>query len=113
MTGSVRNPLRPRKGALHRFYLIYPSICILLVTDVLANHFFIPTHCGHEISPCPEVLPDEIALPLRIPPRNVNRTDPRMDSSISRRVWLCWRRSGLIDGSTMKAIQAQTRFGGR
>jgi hypothetical protein len=62
MTGSLRDPLRPRKGALHQFYLIYPSICILLVTDVLANHFFIPTHCGHEISPCPEVLPDDKIL---------------------------------------------------
>jgi len=53
--------------------LVDPPVLRLLMPDVLADSYFVPTYGRYEVATCPEVLPDEIALLLQILPRDLDR----------------------------------------
>ena len=44
-------------------HLLEAGVLFLLVADVVANDRFVPAYSGDEITPCPEVLADKVALP--------------------------------------------------
>jgi hypothetical protein len=53
-------------------HLVQALVFLLLIPDVIPNHFLIPTHRGHEVSPRPEMLPYEVLLPLPVHPRQMD-----------------------------------------
>lgn len=57
-----------------QIHLVQSRIFLLLILDVLPNHGFVTTDGRNKISSRSEVLPHEIALPLAVHPRQVNRT---------------------------------------
>ena len=61
-------------NSLPKFHLLQSLVHFLLVADVLANYCLIATDRRNEISSGPEMLPDEISLPLAVRPCQVNRT---------------------------------------
>ena len=46
--------------------MIETSVFGLLLPDVFPYHCFVSTYCRNEVSPGPEVLPYEVALPLTV-----------------------------------------------
>ena len=56
--------------------LVDPPVLRLLMPDVLADSYFVPTYGRYEVATCPEVLPDEIALLLQILPRDLDPCVP-------------------------------------
>src|SRR5258707_3131086 len=80
LTGALTRPrsLSHLKVAplLPKLELIQSLVLFLLVADVLSDHRLVSTHRGYKISPGPEALPDEVALPLPVHPRQMNRALP-------------------------------------
>jgi hypothetical protein len=56
--------------------LIQSLVFLLLSSDVGPNLRLIPSYRRHEVSSCPKVLAYEIALPLSVNPRQMNRALP-------------------------------------
>ncbi len=65
--GEVRLPL---SDPVHSF------IFLLLVTNVLADHRFVPTYGRHEATASPEMLPYEVPFPLSVDLRHMDRALP-------------------------------------
>jgi hypothetical protein len=53
--------------------LIEASVVGLLLPDVFPDHCFVSTNGRDEVSPSPKVLPYEVALPLPVNARQVDR----------------------------------------
>lgn len=63
----------PLKGGLSATCsLVEPDIFSLLLADVFPDHRLVSTDGRDEVTPGPEVLPYEVALPLSIDPRQVD-----------------------------------------
>jgi hypothetical protein len=58
--------------------LVQARIFLFLLADALSDDLLIPADSGDEVSARPKVLPHEVALALRIHPRQVDRTLPLM-----------------------------------
>src|SRR5882672_300855 len=72
--------------------LIQALVFVLLVPDVFTNHRFVASDGGDEIPSGPEVLPNEIALPLAVYPCQMNRALPFHKSDHLRYSVLRWDR---------------------
>ena len=56
--------------------LFLPTFFLFLVPDIRSNRLFVSTDRGHEVSPGPKVLPDEVARPPRKVPGDVEALFP-------------------------------------
>ncbi len=56
--------------------LFLSTFFVFLVPDIRANRLLVSTHGGHDVTPGPKVLPDEIARPPREVPGDVDRALP-------------------------------------
>src|SRR5574340_683181 len=50
-----------------------PLVLFLLVADVVADGCFVSPYGRYEVAPCPEVLPNEVALVVEEPSGDVDR----------------------------------------
>ena len=68
-------PWEPPEGGgdLHQPKLVEAIVFLLLPSNVFPDHAFVSTDGRHKVSARPEVLADEIPLPLSERPRDVNR----------------------------------------
>jgi hypothetical protein len=55
-------------------HLLQPLILLLLIPNVLPNHFFVSTHGGNETSSHPEMLAYKDTALLAVHPGQVDRT---------------------------------------
>lgn len=58
--------------SLPKAKLIQPLVLLLLVSDVLSDHSPVASDCRNEVPTSPEVLPNEVPLPLALDPREVD-----------------------------------------
>ena len=63
-------------GSIPQLQLFESLVLLFLIADVLANRRLVSAHRGNEVPPRPEVLADEVPLPLAVHPRQVDRTLP-------------------------------------
>ena len=99
MDGSASRTLEPPKGGGFSDYLelVLPTVLLSLPADVLADHALVSAHRGHEVPPCPEMLPDKVPLPPSERPCDMNRALPLdVPDHLGHRV-LRWDRDHHVD----------------